>query len=298
MKTIKTIQTMREVADDCYYHGQTIGFVPTMGYLHDGHLALVQEAREQNDIVVVSVFVNPLQFNQSADLNHYPRDFERDESLLKAEAVDYIFYPNVEEMYPKELSTQLTLAKRGDVLCGATRPGHFEGVLVVLTKLFNIISPHRVYFGLKDAQQVAVVDGLIEDFNFSTELVPVPTTRESDGLALSSRNVRLTENERLEAPMIYQALQAGQSLIKNNQDWKRDDVLRLVNDELQAIQGTIDYIDCLTYPGLSSDILVEHDIIIAVAVQYQDARLIDNVILRPDGKFKYGGEMNATNHAK
>ncbi|MET3682315.1 pantoate--beta-alanine ligase [Alkalibacillus flavidus] len=288
MKTIKTIESMREIKKTCYAQGYSIGFVPTMGYLHDGHLALVKKSRQQNDIVVVSVFVNPLQFNQSSDLTSYPRDFERDEKLLAEEGVDYIFYPDVNEMYPHALSTDMRLIRRGDVLCGATRPGHFEGVLMVLTKLFNIISPHRVYFGLKDAQQVAVVDGLIDDLNFDIELVPVPTVREADGLAMSSRNVRLTTQERLEAPKINEALEKGQQLIAEDNQWTRMAVIEKVESVLNQINGDIDYINCLSYPELTNDIKHDDDIIIAVAVQFQQSRLIDNVIITSTGDLKYG----------
>ncbi|MDQ0350835.1 pantoate--beta-alanine ligase [Alkalibacillus filiformis] len=290
MKTIKTIEDMQLKQDELHKEQKSIGFVPTMGYLHDGHLALIKEARKENDIVVVSIFVNPLQFNQASDLEQYPRDFERDEKLLIEEGVDFVFYPSKEAMYPNPLSIDLSLNQRGDVLCGATRPGHFEGVLMVLTKLFNIVNPNRVYFGLKDAQQVAVVDSLINDFNFNIELVPVPTIRESDGLAMSSRNVNLSTYERQEAYKIYQALLKGQKLIKAS-NWTRQRVLDEVESFLKhTLSGEIDYVDCLTYPELTREITEKHDIIIAVAVKYQNARLIDNIILTPSGDVKYRSE--------
>ncbi|MDV2580807.1 pantoate--beta-alanine ligase [Alkalibacillus haloalkaliphilus] len=290
MKTIKTIEEMQLTQDELHKQQRSIGFVPTMGYLHDGHLALIKEARKENDIVVVSIFVNPLQFNQASDLDQYPRDLERDEKLLIEEAVDYVFYPSNDAMYPKPLSVDLSLNQRGDVLCGTTRPGHFEGVLMVLTKLFNIVNPNRVYFGLKDAQQVAVVDGLINDFNFNIELVPVPTVREVDGVAMSSRNVNLSTDERQEAHHIYMSLLKGQQLIQAS-NWTRQDVIDEIDNFLKhTLSGQVDYVDCLTYPELTREITEKHDIIIAVAVKYQNARLIDNIILTPSGDVKYRSE--------
>ncbi|GAA0459075.1 pantoate--beta-alanine ligase [Alkalibacillus silvisoli] len=290
MKTIKTIDSMRQTKKGFHESNKSIGFVPTMGSLHEGHLSLIRRAREENEIVIVSIFVNPLQFNQSHDLEQYPRNFKRDEQLLMNEDVDYVFYPTKEEMYPNSLSVDLNLSKRKDVLCGATRPGHFEGVLTVLTKLFNIIAPNRVYFGLKDAQQVAVVDGLIKDLNFDIELIPVPTVRESDGLAMSSRNVNLLKEEKEESHYLYQALLKGKGVVEEG-DWSREQVISTVQSELEHhLSGEVDYVDCLTYPELSSEISKIHDIIIAVAINYKQARLIDNIILKPSGEVKYRSE--------
>ncbi len=177
------IQDMQTMMQQYRLEGKTIGFVPTMGYLHEGHIALLKKAREENDIVALSVFVNPLQFGPNEDFARYPRDIERDERIAKENGVDVFFCPSVEEMYPHPLSVQVTVKERVDVLCGKSRPGHFDGVATVLTKLFHIVMPTRAYFGMKDAQQVAVVDGLIRDFHFPIELVAVPTVREEDGLA-------------------------------------------------------------------------------------------------------------------
>ncbi|PKR78828.1 pantoate--beta-alanine ligase [Halalkalibacillus sediminis] len=291
MKVIRSIKEMNEVSEEQRLSKNTIGFVPTMGFLHEGHLALVEQAKKDTTFVVVSVFVNPLQFNQATDLEKYPRDFERDEKILSEAGVDAIFYPSVDDMYPKSPAIQMNLVDRGDVLCGATRPGHFEGVLTVLSKLFNIIRPTHTFFGLKDAQQVAVVDSLINDLNFDIKLVPVPTVREDSGLAKSSRNVNLNPAEREEAANIYRSLLRGREELMNDNEWTREQVINTVNDFLQnRISGEIDYIDCLTYPELKSDNVKNHDIIIAVAVKYQYARLIDNVILHPNGQFKYGGD--------
>ncbi|MCL6588307.1 MAG: pantoate--beta-alanine ligase, partial [Anoxybacillus sp.] len=215
MKMITTIAEMQQTMQTYRMQGKTIGFVPTMGYLHEGHVALMEAARKENDIVVLSIFVNPLQFGPNEDFDRYPRDIARDEKIAKEAGVDVLFYPSVAEMYPHPLRVKVVVTERVDVLCGKSRPGHFDGVATVLTKLFHIVMPTRAYFGMKDAQQVAVVDGLIRDFHFPIELVPVPTVREADGLAKSSRNVYLSEKERKEAPALSAALQKAKAAIEN-----------------------------------------------------------------------------------
>ncbi|TFB23986.1 pantoate--beta-alanine ligase [Filobacillus milosensis] len=290
MKIIKTIEEMHKLKNELQMKNQSLGFVPTMGYLHDGHRKLIKEAKSLNEKVIVSIFVNPLQFNQSSDFDNYPSDVERDENILKDDGVDFLFYPSADEMYPGPLAIQMNVVRRTDSLCGVSRPGHFEGVVTVLTKLFNIIQPNDVYFGVKDAQQVAVVDALIEDFNFDINLYPVPTVRETDGLAMSSRNVNLEPKEREEAKYIYQALLYGQQYIQSHK-WTRTDVIHEVKEFLNAnITGDIDYIDCLSFPELNDEISENHDIIIAVAVYYKKARLIDNIILNHQGRIKFGSE--------
>lgn len=285
---IETIKEMRDKSQAARQNGQSIGFVATMGFLHEGHLQLVKNARKENDLVVVSIFVNPLQFNQSSDLATYPRDLARDTALLEAEGVDIVFHPSVEEMYPKQSVVQMSLLSRQDVLCGASRPGHFEGVLKVLSKLFLIIQPTKTYFGIKHAQQVAVVEALIEELNFDITLVPVPTIREPDGLALSSRNVRLSPEERKDATNIYQALRAGQQYIRSNEYWSRDQVIDYMEHILrERISGKVDYVNCLTYPDLQPLINENDSVILAVAVYYENARLIDNLILDQSGEEIY-----------
>src|SRR5690625_201396 len=194
MEIIRSIQIMQKISRKHRY--QNIGFVPTMGYLHEGHLSLVRQAKEENDILIMSIFVNPLQFGPNEDFDRYPRDEVRDIELAKKVGVDYLFLPDVDEMYPNELAIEMKIKDRVDVLCGASRPGHFDGVITVLTKLFHIVQPTHAYFGLKDAQQIAVVDTLINDLNFPITLIGVKTKREKDGLALSSRNVYLSDMER------------------------------------------------------------------------------------------------------
>ena len=279
MKIITTIKEMQQEIKELKVRQMSIGYVPTMGYLHEGHAALMDEARKNNDKVVISIFVNPLQFGPNEDFDAYPRDIERDERIAEEHGVDFIFYPSAEEMYPNELSVSLTVTDRTHVLCGKSRPGHFDGVVTVLTKLFHIIQPDRAYFGLKDAQQVAVVDGLISDYHFPLELIPVPTVREEDGLAKSSRNVRLSSDERKEAPKIYQTLLYGQDLIKTGER-DADQLKETLKQKLaNSITGTIDYLEILSYPELRKLDQIEGKIIIAVAVYYQKVRLIDNLIM-------------------
>ncbi|RPF55790.1 pantoate--beta-alanine ligase [Aquisalibacillus elongatus] len=291
MKVITNVSDMHQEVRNL--KAQTVGFVPTMGYLHDGHRVLIKHAKEENNIVVVSVFVNPLQFNQSSDLENYPRDFERDRQILERDGVDYVFYPEGNKMYPNPLTINMSIVKRTDVLCGQSRPGHFEGVVMVLSKLFNIVKPNQVYFGIKDAQQVAVVDALIQDLNFDIQLKPVPTKREKDGLAMSSRNVNLEDHERQEASEIYQSLKSVQIFIESSSTWTRQEVIDYVRNYLvKRISGEIDYVDCLSFPELTADISKDDDVIIAVAVYYKRARLIDNIILDCNGKIKYGSESD------
>jgi pantoate--beta-alanine ligase len=259
--------------------GKTIGFVPTMGYLHEGHLTLAEQARKDCDIVVMSIFVNPLQFGPNEDYELYPRDIERDQQLAKEVGVDYLFIPSVQEMYPYEASVQMTVTKRVNVLCGRSREGHFDGVVTVLTKLFHLIFPHKAYFGLKDAQQVAVVDGLVKDFFFPIEIVPIPTVREEDGLAKSSRNVNLTAQERKEAPALYQSLLKAKKLIEQGET-RPEIIINVVRNYLSSqTSGEIDYIELYSYPSLEPIDVIEGTVIIAIAVRFSKARLIDNIIL-------------------
>jgi pantoate--beta-alanine ligase len=279
MIVISNIRKMQQKMNEYRVQGKTIGFVPTMGYLHEGHVTLLKEARKQNDIVALSIFVNPLQFGPNEDFDRYPRDIERDEKMAKEAGVDVLFYPDVTEMYPQPLSIKTIVKDRVDVLCGKSRPGHFDGVATVLIKLFNIVMPHRAYFGMKDAQQVAVVDGLIHDFNFPIELVPVPTVREEDGLAKSSRNVYLSKEERQQAPALYKALQKAKAAIHEGE--RNPAVIQqIVIDHIKAhTQADIDYVEVYSYPELKPLEKLTGKIIIALAVRFTNARLIDNITL-------------------
>ncbi|MDF1507750.1 pantoate--beta-alanine ligase [Robertmurraya sp. DFI.2.37] len=278
MKIITNVTEMQALAKELK-KTNSIGFVPTMGYLHEGHLQLIRKAREENDITIVSIFVNPLQFGPNEDFATYPRDFERDVSVCLEEGVDIIFNPSVAEMYPKPLSVKVLAQARTDVLCGNSRPGHFDGVATVLTKLFHLILPDRVYLGMKDAQQVAVVEGLIADFNFPIELIPVPTVREEDGLAKSSRNVNLMPEEREQAPEIYRALLAAKNKIEAGERSIESLVTMIRNDITQKTSGTIDYVEIYSFPDLQTIEKVKGKIIIAIAVQFTKVRLIDNMVL-------------------
>ncbi|HEO8422616.1 pantoate--beta-alanine ligase PanC [Mycobacteroides abscessus subsp. abscessus] len=278
MKIVSNPQQLQEISTLLRKDQLTIGFVPTMGYLHEGHRALLKEAREQNEIVIMSIFVNPLQFGPNEDLESYPRDFERDKQVAIEEGVDYLFHPTVEEMYPEQMSVTVKVERRTNCLCGRSRPGHFDGVATVLTKLFHLVQPTNVYFGKKDAQQVAVVDGLIQDFHFPINLVAVNTVREEDGLAKSSRNIRLTPTERQEAGILYKSLSLARAeLIKgqDNLELLKKQVMDLIERESS---GKVDYFEILTYPRLEMVKELTGEIIIATAVQFGKARLIDNII--------------------
>lgn len=278
MKVITTIKEMQSTIKIEKQKLKSIGFVPTMGYLHEGHRALMARARKENDVVVASVFVNPLQFGPTEDLNSYPRDFERDKKAAEESGVDFLFHPSVEEMYPHEPSVVVKVKDRTDVLCGKSRPGHFDGVATILTKLFHIVLPDKVYFGLKDAQQVAVVDGLVNDFHFPLEIVPVNTVRETDGLAKSSRNIFLDPTERLAAPILYQSLQEAKKLIEAGERNPEAIIAQMKEIIEGKTNAAIDYIEIYSYPELKSLREISGKIIIALAVRFKKARLIDNIV--------------------
>ena len=282
MKVVNTITELQELIKHEKSQHHSIGLVPTMGFLHEGHRALLKRAREENEMIVLSVFVNPLQFGPNEDLANYPRDFDRDQKVAEEVGVDILFHPSVQEMYPNELSITMQVHKRTNVLCGKSRPGHFDGVVTVLTKLFHLVQPNKVYFGKKDAQQVAVVDSLVNDLNFPLQIVAVDTVRENDGLAKSSRNVYLTEEERAEAPILYRSLQRGLELIRAGEK-NPESVISCIADMIHAeTTGEVDYVSMLSYPNLEKVELINGDYIIALAVKFSKARLIDNVIFKQE----------------
>lgn len=257
---------------------QTIGFVPTMGYLHEGHFALVNAARRENDVVVMSIFVNPTQFGPNEDFESYPRDEAGDIRLARENGVSILFLPAVQEMYPDELTSVIQAKKRVSVLDGATRVGHFDGVLTVLAKLFHLVQPNKAYFGQKDAQQVAVVEGFVADYFFPVKIRVVPTVREQDGLAKSSRNVYLTEQERADAPVIQQALlDARQHIHLRDKTRILESVSEFVNQKTS--HQRIVYLDMFGFPSFEEIEDWNAPVIIAICVQYSKARLIDNVII-------------------
>ncbi|MFC5463305.1 pantoate--beta-alanine ligase [Lederbergia graminis] len=279
MDIITTKAAMQEKAKGLVKTGASIGFVPTMGFLHDGHLRLVKESVANNDITIMSIFVNPLQFGPGEDFEAYPRDVERDKKLAMEAGVDILFLPQRDDMYPRDLSIDVKAVSRTDVLCGKSRPGHFDGVATVLIKLFNITMPDNVYFGQKDAQQVAVVEALIQDLDIPVELVPVPTVREQDGLARSSRNVYLNEEERAQAPHLYKSLQLAETAMMNG-EYNTTKLVEIIKNHInENTNGIIDYVEILKYPELQSINQIEGKIIIAIAVKFSRARLIDNMII-------------------
>ena len=279
MKVITTISDMQQTMIQEKMLGKSIGYVPTMGFLHEGHLTLIDHARKENDLVVLSIFVNPLQFGPTEDLGSYPRDFDRDCALAEKHQVDYIFYPSAEEMYPAPLSVTVVANDRTDVLCGKSRPGHFDGVVTVLTKLFNIVLPNKAYFGKKDAQQLAIVEGLVNDFHFPIKIVPVDIVREHDGLAKSSRNVYLLPEEREQAAILYKSLLDAKAMIEEGERNARQ-IISLMKEMIsEKTSGTIDYIEVYSYPDLKEMERLEGKIIIALAVKFSKARLIDNLII-------------------
>lgn len=275
MLILQTVNELKEWIQNTKKAGQTIGLVPTMGFLHEGHLSLVKKAKAENDKVVMSIFVNPAQFGPNEDFDRYPRNLDRDQQLAEGAGTDIIFAPSVEEMYPRESQIKLTAGAQADVLCGAKRPGHFDGVLKVVTKLFHLIEADLAYFGQKDAQQLAIIESLVEDFNFPIAIRRGKTIREEDGLAKSSRNVYLSEAERGEAPYLKKALEMGKEAFLLGQD-PIEPMTAYLNENTS---GKIDYIELLDYPTLTNEI--QNDAILALAVQFEKARLIDNVIFNP-----------------
>ncbi|MFC4387638.1 pantoate--beta-alanine ligase [Gracilibacillus marinus] len=283
MKVIRTVEGLTRIIKEKKQLNRTIGFVPTMGYLHEGHVTLMDQCRKETDVVVVSIFVNPLQFGPNEDFERYPRDEERDAHLALSHGADILFLPSMEEMYPSTRSIEMTVVKRNDVLCGRSRQGHFDGVVTVLTKLFHLTQADVAYFGLKDAQQVAIVKGLIDDYNFPIKIRTIQTVRESDGLAKSSRNVYLTEEERNQATNIYKSLLLAQNSISEgnkNIDQIKEKMIGWIKQNTSA---TIDYIEILDYPSLEQIETINKRTIIAIAVHFTNVRLIDNVIVNENG---------------
>lgn len=283
MIQVQLIKDLKDNINTAKKSGKSIGFVPTMGYLHEGHMSLVEQARNENDFVVMSIFVNPAQFGPNEDLDRYPRNLERDTKMAVEAGVDLLFFPQVNEMYPQDGGISIRAGAQADVLCGASRPGHFDGVLKVVTKLFHLVEPTKVYFGQKDAQQLAIIETLVRDYNFPLEVKRVPTVREEDGLAKSSRNVFLSEKERAEAPVIQQAIQLGMEDYKINQDAEKAKQITIRHIE-NGTSGKIDYVELLNYPDLTQNLTDNTSVILAVAVFFEKARLIDNLIMNNRGE--------------
>ena len=277
MRVIHTVKDMRSV---CRTVERPLGLVPTMGALHQGHLALVRRAKQENRTLAATIFVNPTQFGPQEDLQQYPRDLERDLDLLRTEGVDLVYTPGVEEVYPSGFDSWVEVGGLSDRLEGAHRPGHFRGVATVVAKLFNLIQPDRAYFGQKDGQQTAIVRKMVKDLDFGLDIVVVPTVRDSDGLALSSRNVYLTPEQRRAAPVIYRALCASSLLwgdgVKDG-DRLRAEVLETLRQE--PLLDGIDYVSVADAETLEELEQVEGRAMVSVAVRLGQTRLIDNIIL-------------------
>lgn len=279
MKIIRAPEEMQKAAQELRRAGKTIGFVPTMGYLHEGHLSLIQIARRNAQVAAVSIFVNPAQFGPKEDLAAYPRDFERDEKLCREAGADLLFYPTPENMYLPGHSIWVDEEALSGVLCGASRPGHFRGVCTVVAKLLNIVLPDCMVLGEKDAQQLRVLRRMVRDLNFPVEILPGPTIREEDGLAMSSRNKYLTPGERKEAVCLFHALEKARALFRAGER----DAGRL-KSAMQAViektTGRVDYIELVDDESLRPVEKLETPVLAALAVKFSGARLIDNTVLR------------------
>lgn len=287
MNICRTKGQLRLAIKEAKGQGKSIGFVPTMGYLHEGHASLLRAAREENDVVVLSIFVNPMQFGPNEDLDRYPRDEQRDLALAAQCSTDIVFIPAAEEMYPTKPLTSIKVANVTEQLCGASRPGHFDGVGLVVSKLFHLVEPHRAYFGLKDAQQVAVIEQMVHDLDMSVSIVPCPIVREPDGLALSSRNVYLSAVQRNEATVLSLSLSDLSAALRQDGMMTAQQCVEFITDRIKGqTSGEIDYVELLEYPSLTPvamdegllQSLADRKFIAALAVKFGSTRLIDNAL--------------------
>ncbi|MFN3556599.1 MAG: pantoate--beta-alanine ligase [Bacteroidales bacterium] len=278
MEVFHTIAQMQHFSLNCRSQGKSLGFVPTMGALHQGHLELVRRALSENDVVVCSIFVNPIQFNNPEDLQKYPRTFETDASMLQQLGCDAIFYPSVQEMYPEPEHRVFDFGQLDKVMEGEFRPGHFNGVAIVVKKLFEIVLPHRAYFGEKDFQQLAIIRALVKMEAMDLEIVPCSIVREEDGLAMSSRNVRLSAEERRQAPLIYKTLLTARELYRHAEP---AEVIRRVEDMINSCPSmqleyfNIAHMDSLQSIGTTKP---AEPVVACIAVYMGEVRLIDNMI--------------------
>lgn len=274
-----TIKDVRERVNAWKREGLTIGFVPTMGYLHEGHKSLMQAARANNDKVVVSVFVNPMQFGPNEDLESYPRDFEKDSALCESVGVDLVFHPEPKEMYTDGFCSYVDMNGLTTELCGKSRPIHFRGVQTVVLKLFNIVKPDRAYFGQKDAQQLAVIKRMVKDLNVDTEIVGCPIIREADGLAKSSRNTYLNPDERKAALILSRSLKLGRELIENGETDAKAVIKAITSSINTEPLAKIDYVDVVDFDTITPVDSIGKSVLVAIAVYIGKTRLIDNFII-------------------
>ena len=279
MRIIKQVQQMQKLAEQTRTEGLKIGLVPTMGFLHQGHLSLIRLAREEADFVVVSIFVNPTQFGPGEDYQAYPRDLQRDCQLIGQSGGDVVFVPSPEEMYPKGYCTFVEVEGITRKLCGVSRPTHFRGVTTVVTKLFCVVKPHFAVLGQKDAQQAIVIKRLVKDLNFEIKIIVAPTVREPDGLAMSSRNRYLSEQEREDATVLYKALQRAQNMVESGERRANRIIATMEKMISEKPTAQIDYIAAVDTQQLEPLEQLSDEVLIALAVRFGRARLIDNIIL-------------------
>ncbi len=279
MKVVHTIQEVRDFVKSQRAEGKSIGFVPTMGYLHEGHLSLMKRAKEDNDVVVVSIFVNPMQFGPNEDLDSYPRDLEHDAKLCESVGVSLIFHPEPEEMYAPDFTSFVDMDGVTKELCGKSRPIHFRGVCTVVNKLFNIVTPDRAYFGQKDAQQLAVIRRMVRDLNMDIQIVGCPIVREEDGLAKSSRNTYLSAKERKAALVLSRAVRLGEQMAKDGE--KEAAKIEAAMRELIEAEplAKIDYVSIVNAVSIEPVETLQGEILGAIAVYIGKTRLIDNFMI-------------------
>ncbi len=279
MDVISKVKAMKEISKEARGKGKKIGLVPTMGYLHEGHLSLIRQAKKISDMAVVSIFVNPTQFGEGEDFDKYPRDLARDADLAIAEGVNYLFTPSAEEIYPKNYATYVEVKNLSDVMCGQSRPDHFRGVTTIVLKLFHIVLPTFAVFGQKDAQQAIIIKKMIRDLNMDVELILCPTVRHEDGLAMSSRNAYLNDKEKVAATILYRALKEAEKLIKEGSSDAQvimGEMKKLIESEPLA---KIDYISITDTKNLKPVKKISGSILIALAVFIGNTRLIDNIMV-------------------
>ncbi|MFH1541012.1 MAG: pantoate--beta-alanine ligase [Elusimicrobiota bacterium] len=279
MKVIHSIKSIQGLTPKLKQHNKKIGFVPTMGALHQGHISLIRRAKKETDIVVVSIFVNPTQFNKNEDFNKYPKPIKKDIALCKNENVDLVFIPKMSLVYTENYLTYITVEKLSDIMCGKFRAGHFRGVTTIVAKLFNIVQPDRAYFGLKDFQQSVIIKKMVSDLNFPVKIITCPTIREKNGLAISSRNIYLTELEKKKALIISSALQEAKNLIKYKKVKSVEEIIFKMRKMILPNVDKIDYIDIRDAHMLGEIKKIDKKVIIAVAVFVGKTRLIDNIIV-------------------
>ncbi len=279
MLIFNLIETVRQQVSDWKKSGLSVGLVPTMGYLHEGHKSLIDAARKENDRVVVSIFVNPMQFGPKEDLASYPRDLEKDAKLCEEAGVDLIFHPQPEEMYQPGFCSYVDMNGLTTELCGKSRPIHFRGVQTVVLKLFHIVTPDRAYFGQKDAQQLAVVKRMVRDLNVGTQIIGCPIIREEDGLAKSSRNTYLNEKERQAALVLSRSLNAGKALVEAGET-DAQAVRKAITQEIEKEpMAKIDYVDVVDFETITPIEIIQGSVLVAIAVYIGKTRLIDNFIV-------------------